>query len=440
MTEKRNFFKPLIIYMMTRNFFVLPLICMILSACEGETIDPTRASKSIRLTADIEGLKTRLSGSTWEKGDAIGVYMKKEGESLNSAVLENNINYIYNDAGNFFNPKDVAQTIYFPFNGSNVDFIGYYPFRSDINNFTYPVKLSSQSNQAAIDLMYSDNVVNRNMSNPNVNMTFSHQLSKLELQIAHYRNLELENLSVIITQVPTEASFDLANGTLTPSPATKDIALHVSNDGSAAEAILLPGTDLSASELWFIIGNNDQIYQSSLTSIIPEDTLAQSTLHSLNVTLFTDEEAAIVETGSIIPWTTLPLASDTATRTETVPPKVKGLITDPYTVTEAQAAQGELAVWVKGYIVGAFDGSIKKFVTDTTGQVRTNIALSDNMSEADISKMIPVQLPSSGAIRAALNIADNPGNINRLVLIKGDLADYYSVAGLEKVTDYQFSN
>jgi uncharacterized protein YdeI (BOF family) len=261
------------------------------------------------------------------------------------------------------------------------------------------------------------------------------------LQIAHYRSLELEDLSVIITQVTTEASFDLANGILTPSSTEpKNIALHVSSDGSVAvaEAILLPGTDLSASELWFIIGNNEQIYRSSLTSIMPRDTLAQSTLHSLNVTLFTDEEAAIVETVSITPWDTLPLVSDTANRTDSIPPEVKGLITAPYSVTEAQAAQGELAVWVKGYIVGAFDGSINKFVTDTTGQVRTNIALSDNMSETDISKMIPVNV--TGSISDALNIVDNPGNINRLVLIKGDLAEYYSVPALREVTDYQFPN
>ena len=425
---------------MKRNFFVLPLICMILSACEGETIDPNRAGKSIRLTADIEGLKTRVSGSTWEKGDAIGVYMKKAGESLNSDVLANNINYIYNDDAGNFNPKDELQTIYFPFNGSNVDFIGYYPFSEAVSNFTYPIKLTSQSNQAAIDFMYSNNATAMNMSNPNVNLTFSHRLSKLELQIAHYRNLVLEDLSVIITQVPTEASFDLANGTLTASTEPKDIALRVSSDGNiaVAEAILLPGTDLSASELWFIIGNNEQIYRSSLLGIIPENTLAQSILHSLNVTLFTDEEAAIVETVSIDPWTTLPLSPDTADRTESIPPEVKGLITDPYTVTEAQAAQGELAVWVKGYIVGAFDHDVDNFVTDTTGQVTANIALSDNMSETDISKMIPVNI--TGSISDALNIVDNPGNINRLVLIKGDLSEYYDVPGLEKVTDYQFSN
>jgi len=67
---------------MKHIFFILPLVCLLLSACEGETIDPIRESKSIRLTANIQGLKTRLSGSTWDKGDAIGVYMKKKENHL----------------------------------------------------------------------------------------------------------------------------------------------------------------------------------------------------------------------------------------------------------------------------------------------------------------------------------------------------------------------
>ena len=423
---------------MKRIFFILPLICLLLSACEGETIDPTRASKSIRLTAEIEGLKTRLSGSTWEKDDEIGVYMKRSGETLHTAALVKNINYAYNDSG-YFKPKNESQAIYFPFNGSNVDFIGYYPYREDITNLIYPVDLTVQSDQAAIDLMYSNNVTGKNMSNPNVGMLFSHRLSKLVLQIAHYRNLVIDNLSVIITHVPTEASFDLTNGTLTPSPATKDIALRVNSDGTAAEAILLPGTDLSESELWFVAGNEEQVYHSPLTGIIPTNSLELSTLHQFNVTLFTDEEDAHIETGSITPWITPPSATVTANRTETTPPVIKGSKSDPYTVLQAKEAQGKTDVWVKGYIVGAFDGSINKFVTDTTGQVKTNIALSDNINETDISKMIPVNITLT-TLKNALNIVDNPGNINRFVFIKGNLAAYYSVPGLRDTKEYQFMN
>lgn len=421
---------------MNRLLFILPLMGIILLACEGEIIDPVRASKSIKLTAEIEGIKTRLSGSTWEKNDGIGVYMKKAGESLNSALLEKNIQYFYNDSG-YFKPKNEGHTIYFPFNGSNVDFIGYYPYRADISGFIFPVDLSMQSNQAAIDLMYSDNMTTRNMTNPNVNMTFSHRLSKMALRIAHYRNANLGNLSVFITRVPTEASFNLENGKLIPLPETKDIAMRVNSDGTAAEAILLPGTDLSGSELWFVIGNNDQIYKSPLTGILPADTLGLSILHSVDITLFTDEKAAILEAGSITPWITPPSVSVIADRTESLPPLIKGSKSDPYTVLQAVEAQGKTDVWVKGYIVGAFDKSINKFVTDTTGQVKTNIALADNMSETDIGKMLPVNLTIT-SIKNGLNISDNPLNINRFVLIKGDLAAYYSVPALREVSEYQF--
>ncbi len=91
----------------------------------------------------------------------------------------------------------------------------------------------------------------------------------------------------------------------------------------------------------------------------------------------------------------------------------------------------------KGYIVGAFDGSINTFVTDTTGQVKTNIALADNMSETDIGKMLPVNFTTT-SIKNGLNISDNPLNINRFVLIKGNLAAYYSVPALREVSEYQF--
>lgn len=421
---------------MNRVSFILPLVGMILLACEGEIIDPVRASKSIKLTAEIKGIRTRLSGSTWEKDDAIGVYMKKAGESLNSALFEKNIHYFYNDSG-YFKSKYIEQTIYFPFNGSNVDFIGYYPYRADISGFIFPVDLSMQSNQAAIDLMYSNNMTTRNMINPNVNMIFSHRLSKMSLKIAHYRNVSLSNLSVFITRVPTVASFNLENGSLTISSETKDIAMKVSVDGTAAEAILLPGTDLSGSELWFVIGNNEQIYRSPLTGILPADTLGFSVLHSLDITLFTDEKIASFESSSITPWITPPSVSMTADRTEVLPPPIKGTKSDPYTISQINTVVGKTDVWVKGYIVGAFDGTINKFVTDTTGQVKTNIALADNMSETDVSKMLPVNF-TLASVKSGLNIVDNPININRFVFIKGNQGTYYSVPALKDVSEYQF--
>lgn len=425
---------------MTKHlFFILPLICLFFLACEGETIDPARVSKSIKVTADIEGMKTRLSGSTWEKGDGIGIYMIKSGAPLSSTALAKNVHYRYDETG-IFTPKNEPQTIYLPFNGSNVDFIAYYPFREELTDFTFPIDLTAQSNQAALDLMYADNVTVANMTNPNVNMIFSHQLSKIVLQISHYQNIDLSELSVILTNVPTKASFNLVNGTLTSSPETEDIALGISSDGTLAEVILLPGSDLSDSKLWFVIGDNEQVYHSSLPANTTASPLASSTLYNLNATLYTEEEEeekADIEPGAIIPWITPPSETVTADRTETAPPAIKGSISNPYTVAQAMVSQGKNDVWVKGYIVGAFNKSINKFVSDTTGQVKTNIALADKMNETVISNMIPVNFTAT-AMKNALNIADNPANINRHVYIRGDLTTYYSVAGLKNADAYKF--
>jgi len=64
-------------------------------------------------------------------------------------------------------------------------------------------------------------------------------------------------------------------------------------------------------------------------------------------------------------------------------------------VLQAIANQGKTEVWVKGYIVGAFDGAISKFVTDTTGQVRTNVSLADLATETDAAHMLPVNITLS---------------------------------------------
>jgi hypothetical protein len=419
------------------HFIILSLLSLLIIACEGEPIDPNRVGNSIKVTANIEGVKTRLTGSTWDKGDGIGIYMVKSGVPLNKSALVKNAHYEYDESG-IFTPKNKSQTIYLPLNGSDVDFIGYYPYREGLTDFNYSIDLTVQSNQAELDFMYADNVRAKNMSNNNVDMIFSHQLSKIVLEITHYRNIDLSDISVILTNVPTKASINLENGVLTSSPETEDIALAVNKEGSVAEAILLPGSDLSQSTLWFVIGEKEQVFKSTLPSNITSKPLASSTLHKMNATLHIgDEKRAEISSGSIIPWITPPSETINVEQTLTDPPSIKGTISDPYTVAQAIDSQGKNDVWVKGYIVGAFNSSINKFVTDSTGSVRTNIALADDVNETVISKMIPVNFTTS-AMKKALNIVDNPTNLTKYVYIRGDFATYYSVAGVRNVDAYKF--
>lgn len=363
--------------------------------------------------------------------------MIPSGGSLSSYTLRNNVKYITTGSSSF-SPASEKEEISFPFNGSDVDFIGYYPYREDISNYSYPVNVSNQNSQSQIDLLYSDNARQLNEKNPNVAMQFTHQLAKVVLNIEPGKSMNLKELNVIISNVNMEATFNLTTGTLSPPTKQGDIYFRMENGGTFAEAILLPQADLSGVKLWLVIGDDLEVYSFSLAEVLEINAFQPATKYTYNVTLFTDETPILTE-GSITPWVEGPLVSVTAYRTGATPPAVKGSKKAPFTVAETRASQGENQVWVEGYIVGSIKGSsMSGFIPGITGETpSTNLALADSQNETDKERVIPVQLPS-GAVRDSLNLKNHPENLNRKVKIKGNIGSYYSTMGLQKAKEYEF--
>lgn len=119
-----------------------------------------------------------------------------------------------------------------------------------------------------------------------------------------------------------------------------------------------------------------------------------------------------------------------------------GSESEPYSVgraIEVYDGGGATDVWVTGVIVGSVDGqnieSGAHFSTEKASA--TNILLAPSATETDLSKCIPVQLPS-GAVRSALNLAANPGNLGKTVTLKGNIEKYFGVAGLKSTSTYKF--
>ncbi len=101
--------------------------------------------------------------------------------------------------------------------------------------------------------------------------------------------------------------------------------------------------------------------------------------------------------------------------------------------------------WIHGYIVGYADGALTKAAFNTEAGdkvVASNILVSANKNTTDVNECIPVALANSPAeckaVRAALNLKDNPGNLGKEVWIYGDIMKYFSVAGVKNVSDYSF--
>jgi hypothetical protein len=121
-----------------------------------------------------------------------------------------------------------------------------------------------------------------------------------------------------------------------------------------------------------------------------------------------------------------------------VDPTVKGSKYNPYTVAEVIAENpgntaSQTDVYVKGYIVGCYNTS-SQFTTTSSQFQASNIALADDPD--DTSANIPVQMPSSGAIRTGFNVVDNPGHIGvTQVLLKGDIIKYFGKPGVKNLDE-----
>ncbi|MBQ3768722.1 MAG: hypothetical protein II866_08055 [Prevotella sp.] len=112
-----------------------------------------------------------------------------------------------------------------------------------------------------------------------------------------------------------------------------------------------------------------------------------------------------------------------------------GTENNPYNVPGAIAKAEQTGVWVKAFIVGWVEGqaydSGAKFNSEAT--VKTNILIAASADETDVTKCMPVQLPT-GDVRTKLNLQDNPGNLKKEVILYGDIATYFKVPGIKNTS------
>ena len=93
--------------------------------------------------------------------------------------------------------------------------------------------------------------------------------------------------------------------------------------------------------------------------------------------------------------------------------------------------------WVEGYIVGSASGMSADTFTTATGAdaSNTNLFIADSATETDYTKCVPVQLPA--AMRDALSLQKNPGNLGKKLLINGSLEKYFGLPGVKTPTEYE---
>ncbi len=132
-----------------------------------------------------------------------------------------------------------------------------------------------------------------------------------------------------------------------------------------------------------------------------------------------------------------------------------GSFANPYTVADLRrcvcvstSEPAIDAVWVSGYVVGWADmGANSTFGAGSlrlgaAGAVASNVVLADSSGETDAARMVAVNLSTATrrrkAVRAALNLADNPQMLGRRVWVQGDVMRYGGETGVRHTDEYRY--
>ena len=165
-----------------------------------------------------------------------------------------------------------GQTLYFPVDGAQRDFVAYYPYRETLaDGNVYTVDVSRQTPQKDIDLMGAAKVTGKDKTDPQVAFVFTHKLVKLDITLqadgVSLTDADLAGTIVSISNQQTAATYNVVTGgeaTVTAgTPA--EIALHT--DGLKAEGIVLPVATTENMVLTFTVpGLGNQAFHWSVNS------------------------------------------------------------------------------------------------------------------------------------------------------------------------------
>lgn len=248
-----------------RLYTLLVASCLLTGCNSDEDVGGNSTPVAVQFGSGIVQTKTANDGNQWTLNDRIGIFMIKNGQPLNSSYITedaDNVEYKAQTGGNAisgFTPVS-GTPIFYPQNGDKVDFIAYYPYKSSLTNYIYPVDVSNQTSPANIDVLYANtaNIIHSgyNKNSGTVDLGFNHVLSKLSFTlISGTGSPSLAGAKIEITNLATTADMSLADGTVTATNSGQTLIANTATEGLSSSAIVIPQT-LSGTKLIVTLADN----------------------------------------------------------------------------------------------------------------------------------------------------------------------------------------
>ena len=204
-----------------------------LQGCENEEGTAIHSRDTVSFEIDAGG--ARATETTFETGDAIGVYAAVRMSSA-PATLKTSGNYADNKRfvwnGSQFVADGDANEIAA---GHETDYYAYYPYREDMGNpldYDFSIQGDQREGITLSDFMYAAN--RSGTTDKVITLAFSHRLSRLQVTYTPEAGEALSG--VTIQRAKATANINLGTGTANTLGATSDIRMY--NDGGTFTAVI----------------------------------------------------------------------------------------------------------------------------------------------------------------------------------------------------------
>ena len=378
-----------------RLSFLITLIIFSLISCEKEELHKeSNKNKNVAVFTStindfiIQFAQTRAVGTTWHEQDAIGIYAINAQQELNDETIFNdysNVKYINKTAGSVGTFSATDNKIMLPVNDQAFDFIAYYPYTSEVTEFTIPIDITIQEPREDINILYATSKEHTS-DEANVDFKFQRVLSSIVIQLSTKEEINLQDATITIENASTNGNLNLVDGSISVGEDKNAITPKIEYDTVKNELItiatLMPDQELSDLEIQIQLANGNNYTWT------PDQYILASQVTRCYEFNLTYDDVELTSSGSTIKdWEydrddtvhiLKPVPEDNTEDTdegenpeegedpeegdpdETEGPDDpealgNGTQENPYTVKQAIAAGGETA-WVEGYIIGYSDG------------------------------------------------------------------------------------
>ena len=254
--------------------------------------------------------QTRATGTIWNSGDAIGIFMLKNKETAVASTYAANKKFT-TGAASLFRPVS-GHEIYFPLDvDRHTDFIAYYPY-TDTDRLgmdsQIPVSTADQTRQPAFDVMWAraDNNgegYNKNFRG-NIPLVFRHRLARLTMNCKFEANTGItafdSDATVTLRGMNTATTFAVRDGALgtpaTPADMVARKAATATGYAGTYDAIIVPDTSAAGTVTGeFYVNHETYVWKMDATTFASGNDYVYDVLIT---------RTGVTATGSITPWTT----------------------------------------------------------------------------------------------------------------------------------------